>query len=99
MGFGPIGVLLPGSAAFATIVVDVRNVTYESAVVCRCEIMITADAVSPRLNSRRVTTGSSKWVSGYAHRPDDLAAEIVEDGRQPDDRVGVEGLPLAATEM
>lgn len=37
--------------------------------------------------------------SGYTHRPDDLAAEIAEAGLHLDDLVGVEGLPLAETDM
>jgi SAM-dependent methyltransferase len=36
---------------------------------------------------------------GYTHRPDDLADEVVEAGLNLDDLVGVEGLPLAATDM
>jgi hypothetical protein len=36
---------------------------------------------------------------GYTHRPGDLADELSEAGLQLDDLVGVEGLPLAATDM
>jgi SAM-dependent methyltransferase len=36
---------------------------------------------------------------GYTHRPGDLADEVAEAGLQLDDLVGVEGLPLAATDM
>jgi SAM-dependent methyltransferase len=36
---------------------------------------------------------------GYTHRPGDLADEVSEAGLQLDDLVGVEGLPLAATDL
>lgn len=36
---------------------------------------------------------------GYTHRPGDLVDEIAEAGLQLDDLVGVEGLPLAGTDM
>lgn len=36
---------------------------------------------------------------GYTHRPGDLADEISEAGLELDDLVGVEGLPLAGTDM
>ena len=36
---------------------------------------------------------------GYTHRPGDLADEVSEAGLQLDDLVGVEGLPLAGTDM
>ncbi|WP_147381362.1 hypothetical protein [Nocardioides immobilis] len=36
---------------------------------------------------------------GYTHRPGDLADEVVKAGLHLDDLVGVEGLPLAATDM
>ncbi len=36
---------------------------------------------------------------GYAHRPGDLADEVSEAGSQLDDLVGVEGLPLAGTDL
>lgn len=37
--------------------------------------------------------------SGYTHRPADLASEVAEAGLQLDDLVGVEGLPLSASDM
>lgn len=37
--------------------------------------------------------------SGYTHRPADLADEVAAAGLQLDDLVGVEGLPLAASDM
>jgi SAM-dependent methyltransferase len=36
---------------------------------------------------------------GYTHRPGDVADEVSEAGLHLDDLVGVEGLPLAATDM
>lgn len=36
---------------------------------------------------------------GYTHRPNDLVAEVSDAGLQLEDLVGVEGLPLAATDM
>ena len=36
---------------------------------------------------------------GYTHRPGDLADEVSEAGLQLDDLVGVEGLPLAGTDL
>lgn len=36
---------------------------------------------------------------GYTHRPRDLADEVSEAGLELDDLVGVEGLPLAGTDM
>ena len=36
---------------------------------------------------------------GYTHRPGDLADEVAEAGLQLDDLVGVEGLPLAGSDM
>jgi SAM-dependent methyltransferase len=36
---------------------------------------------------------------GYTHRPGDLAEEVSEAGLRLDDLVGVEGLPLAATDL
>ena len=36
---------------------------------------------------------------GYTHRPGDLVDEILQAGLQLDDLVGVEGLPLAGTDM
>ena len=36
---------------------------------------------------------------GYTHRPGELAEEISEAGLRLDDLVGVEGLPLAGTDM
>ena len=36
---------------------------------------------------------------GYTHRPGDLADEVCEAGLEVDDLVGVEGLPLAGTDM
>jgi hypothetical protein len=36
---------------------------------------------------------------GYTHRPSDVAEEIFEAGLTVEDLVGVEGLPLAKTEM
>jgi SAM-dependent methyltransferase len=36
---------------------------------------------------------------GYTHRPGDLADEVSEAGLQLDDLVGVEGLPLAGSDM
>ena len=37
--------------------------------------------------------------SGYTHRPGELVAEIAEAGLALDDLVGVEGMPLAASDM
>jgi hypothetical protein len=36
---------------------------------------------------------------GYTHRPGDVADEVSEAGLHLDDLVGVEGLPLATTDM
>jgi hypothetical protein len=36
---------------------------------------------------------------GYTHRPDDLAGEIGDAGLLVDDVVGVEGLPLAGSDL